>query len=231
MYAWLDDHFYAELTDYTSAITGGAHPLDSTQANVVHALAPYWRLAYEQRWDRNSIEFGTYGLSARALPGNGKPLSGPTDKYRDVAADAQYQFIGEDHFVTVLATYISERQTLDASVQDGLASNISNNLKTLKLTGEYYYKRKIGGSLGYFDIRGSSDPLLYAAAAITGSANFSPNTAGYIVEANYLPWLNTKLQLQYTGYTKFNGGKTNYDGSGRDASANSTTYLLVWVNF
>lgn len=231
VYVWLDDHLYAELTDYTSAITGGAHPLDSTQANVVHALAPYWRLAYEQRWDRNSLEVGTFGLSARALPGNGKPLSGPADKYRDVAADAQYQFIGEDHFVTLLATYIDERQTLDASAQDGLAANIANTLKTVKLTGEYYYKRKIGGSLGYFDIRGSSDPLLYAAAAVTGSANFSPNTSGYIVEANYLPWLNTKLQLQYTGYTKFNGGKTNYDGSGRDASANSTTYLLIWLNF
>lgn len=233
IYAWLDDHFYAEITDYTSAITGGAHPLDSTQANVVHALAPYWRLAYEQRWDRHSLEVGAYGLTAHAQPGNGKALSGPTDKYRDAALDAQYQFIGEDHLFTALATYIDERQTLDASasVQDGLAANIDNNLKTLKLTGEYYYKRKIGGSIGYFDIRGSSDSLLYAAAAVTGSANFSPDTDGYILEVNYLPWLNTKLQLQYTGYTKFNGGKTNYDGSGRDASDNNTTYLLVWLNF
>ena len=121
--------------------------------------------------------------------------------------------------------------TLDASVQDGLAANVDNNLKTLKLTGEYYYKRKIGGSVGYFSTTGSSDPLLYAAAALTGSANFSPDTTGYILEVNYLPWLNTKLQLQYTGYSKFNGGKTNYDGSGRDASSNNTTYLLAWVNY
>jgi len=231
VYAWLDDHFYAEITEYTSAITGGAHPLDSTQANVVHAVAPYWRLAYEQRWDRHSLEVGAYGLIARDHPGNGEPLSGPTDRYRDAAVDAQYQFIGEDHLFTALATYIDERQTLDASVQDGLAANVDNNLKTLKLAGEYYYKRKIGGSIGYFNIRGSSDPLLYAAAAVTGSANFSPDTDGYILEVNYLPWLNTKLQLQYTGYTKFNGGKTNYDGSGRAASDNNTTYLLVWVNF
>jgi hypothetical protein len=230
-YAWFDEHVYAELSLYTSAIVGGAHPLDSTQANVVHALAPYWRLAYEQRWDRHSLEVGLYGLSVRAHPGNGEPLSGPTDQYRDVAADAQYQFIGEDHLVTVLATYIDEHQTLDASFADGLAANNSNNLKTFKLTGAYFYQRKIGGSLGYFNTRGSTDPLLYAAAAVTGSANFSPNTSGYIVEANYLPWLNTKLQLQYTGYTKFNGGKSNYDGSGRDASANNTTYLLAWVNF
>ena len=231
VYAWLDSHFYAEITDYTSAITGGAHPLDSTQANVVHALAPYWRLAYEQQWDRNSLEVGAYGLTAHAQPGNGKPLSGPTDKYRDAALDAQYQFIGEDHLFTALATYIDERMTLDASVQDGLAANVDNNLKTLKLTGEYYYKRKIGGSVGYFSTTGSSDPVLYAVAALTGSANSSPDTTGYILEVNYLPWLNTKLQLQYTGYSKFNGGKTNYDGSGRDASNNNTTYLLVWLNY
>ena len=231
IYAWLDSHFYAELTDYTSAITGGSHPLDSTQANVVHALAPYWRLAYEQRWDRNSLEIGAYGLTAHDQPGNGKPLSGPTDKYRDAALDAQYQFIGEDHLFTALATYIDEHQTLDASVADGLAANVDNDLKTVKLMGEYYYKRKIGGSIGYFSTTGSSDPLLYAAAAVTGSANFSPDTAGYIAEVNYLPWLNVKLQLQYTGYSKFNGGKTNYDGSGRAASDNDTTYLLVWLNY
>lgn len=231
IYAWLDSHFYAEVTDYTSAVTGGSHPLDSTQANVVHALAPYWRLAYEQRWDRNSLEIGTYGLVAHDLPGNGKPLSGPTDKYRDVAFDFQYQFIGEDHLITALGTFIDEHQTLDASVADGLAANTDNDLKTVKLTGEYYYKRKIGGSLGYFRTSGSSDALLYTPAPLTGSAGFNPDTIGYISELNYVPWLNVKLQLQYTGYWKFNGEKTNYDGSGRAASNNNTTYLLVWLNY
>ena len=48
---------------------------------------------------------------------------------------------------------------------------------------------------------------------------------------NYLPWLNTKLQLQYVGYDKFNGGKQNYDGAGRNASDNNTMYLLGWILF
>ncbi len=55
VYMWLDDHIYAEITAYTSAIRGGAHPLDSTQSNVISGAAPYWRVAYEQRWDRNSL--------------------------------------------------------------------------------------------------------------------------------------------------------------------------------
>jgi hypothetical protein len=132
---------------------------------------------------------------------------------------------------TVLATYIHESQTLDASVMDGFAANAGNNLKTLKLTGEYSYRRKIGGSLGYFNTTGSADMTLYAAAPVSGSANNSPNTNGYIAEVNYLPWLNVKLQIQYVGYEKFNGLKLNYDGTGRNASDNNTLYGLVWLNY
>ena len=230
VYVWLDDHYYAEVTAYTSSIHGGNHPLDSTNSTVTQGVAPYWRVAYETRWDRNSLEVGAYGISAHTHPGNGNALSGPVDKWTDVAADLQYQFIGEEHVFTALGTYIHESQTLDASVTDGFAANTDNNLKTLKLTGQYYYQRKIGGSVGYFRTTGSSDALLYAPAPVKG-ASFSPDTNGYILEVNYLPWLNTKLQAQYTGYSKFNGQKTNYDGSGRNASNNNTAYLLVWINF
>jgi len=59
----------------------------------------------------------------------------------------------------------------------------------------------------------------------------SPDSRGYVAEVNYLPWLNTKLQLQYVAYDKFNGGKQNYDGAGRNASDNNTLYLLGWVLF
>jgi hypothetical protein len=235
VYMWLDDHFYAEVTDYTSAIRGGAHPLDSTQSNVVSGSAPYWRVAYEQRWDRNSLSVGAFGLNAKLHPGlqgtTNTALAGVTDKFKDTAVDVQYQFIGEDHLMTALATYISEHQTLNASVLDGFAANAHNDLKTLKLTGEYYYRRRIGGTVGYFSTTGSTDALLYAAAPVSGSANNGPDTSGYILEVNYLPWLNTKLQAQYVGYEKFNGQKTNYDGSGRSASNNNTMYLLVWLNF
>lgn len=230
-YVWVDDHFYAEITDYTSAIPGGAHPLDSTQTNVVHGNAPYWRVAYEQRWDRNSLSVGAFGLNATVHPGNGTVLAGVTDKYKDTAGDVQYQFIGEDHLFTAMATYISEHQTLDASVLDGFAANGANNLKTLKLTGEYYYLRRIGGTIGYFSTTGSNDVTLYAPAPVTGSAIGSPDTTGYTLEVNYLPWLNIKLQAQYVAYQKFNGQSNNYDGSGRNASNNNTLYLLTWLNF
>jgi hypothetical protein len=231
VYAWLDEHFYLEVTNYDSSIPGGAHPLDSTQADVVQGLAPYWRVAYEQRWYRNSLEVGTFGLNASTHPGVGTALQGPTDKYKDVAADVEYQFIGEDHFFTLLGTYIHESQTLDASILDGFAANDKNRLNTIKATGEYYYKRLIGGTVSYFSTTGGSDATLYAAAPVVGSANGSPDSNGYILEVDYLPWLNMKLQTQYVGYQKFNGGTTNYDASGRNASSNNTLYLLLWTAF
>jgi hypothetical protein len=231
VYVWLDEHFYAELTGYSPAIVGGAHPLDSTQSNVVHGLSPYWRLAYEQRWDRNSLSVGAYGMQAKIHPGNGTALQGVADEYRDAAADVQYQFIGENHLATVLATYIHESQTLNASVIDQFSANTTNKLQTFKLTGEYSYQRHVGGSLGYFSTTGSADTVIYAAGPINGSANNSPSSNGYIAEINYLPWLNTKIELQYVGYQKFNGLKINYDGTGRNASDNNTLYALVWLNF
>ena len=128
-----------ELTDYISAIRGGAHPLDSTSTNVITGNAPYWRVAYETRWDRNSLEVGAYGLNSTVYPGNTngitEPLSGPTNKYKDAAGDFQYQYIGEDHLFTVLGTYIHESQTLDASAFYGFSANSSNNLNTTKLHG------------------------------------------------------------------------------------------------
>jgi hypothetical protein len=37
--------------------------------------------------------------------------------------------------------------------------------------------------------------------------------------------------LQYITYNQFNGGNTNYDGFGRNASGNGSTYLLLWLAF
>jgi hypothetical protein len=38
-----------------------------------------------------------------------------------------------------------------------------------------------------------------------------------------------RVGLQYTGYSKFNGGGNDYDGSGRNASDNNTLFGFLWV--
>jgi hypothetical protein len=67
--------------------------------------------------------------------------------------------------------------------------------------------------------------------AVTGSNNGSPNTAGYIFQGSYWPVQNIDLSVAYTGYYKFNGAATNYDGANRNASDNNTVYVALWVNF
>ena len=64
-----------------------------------------------------------------------------------------------------------------------------------------------------------------------GSANGDPKTSGFIGEVDLNPWENTRLGLQYIGYSNFNGGSTNYDGFGRNASGNNTMFLFCWLAF
>jgi hypothetical protein len=247
VYAFWKEALYAELGVYRSAkqgasnpITGAAGPLDGSISNVVKGSAPYFRLAYEHQWGRNSLEAGIYGASFKLLPGaNADPTvpvvpAGVTNEFKDFAQDFQYQYIGEQHLFSLAGTRIHEKMNLDASFFTGEVANPSNDLTTWRVWGTYYYKRKIGGTIGVFSTTGSMDAGLYGAGAAPGvitSANGQPDTKGWMAELNYVPWLNTKFSLQYTGYTKFNGDKDNYDGFGRNASDNNTIYALVWFTY
>ncbi len=231
VYGYFANSIYAEFGAYRSSPQGfagqsGAGPLDSSASNVVRGAAPYWRLAYERQWDRSSWSIGAFGMDVDLLPGGGTALAGVTNKYRDVALDTQYQLIGDSSIYSMQAVYIHEKQSLNA-----LAGQ-SDTLNTLRVGGSYYYQRKYGGAVGYFSTTGTTDPLLYpSGTAVFGSANGSPDSKGWIAELNYIPWQNVKVALQYTAYNRFNGAKTDYDGAGRNASDNNTTYLLGWINF
>ena len=242
-YAFWDESLYAEVGGYRSAkqgatnqLTGGAGPLDGTTSNVMNGLAPYWRVAYEHNWDRHSIEAGFYGADFKLFPGGGVPLRGPVNRFKDVAEDVQYQFVGEEHLLTIAGTRIHESMTLDASLAAGASANPANDLTTTRAWATYYFRRRIGGTVGYFSTSGSTDSGLYPATAsgapgVVTSANGSPDTRGWIAEVNYLPWLNVKISAQYTWYSKFNGAGTNYDGVGRNASDNNALYLLLWFAY
>jgi hypothetical protein len=68
--------------------------------------------------------------------------------------------------------------------------------------------------------------LLFA-SAVAGGANGSPRSNGYILNVSWWPEQNVDLAVQCTGCFRFNGARINYDGSGRDAAANNTVYLLA----
>jgi hypothetical protein len=227
VYGFYNDSLYGELGMYHSA-PAASQALDSTNLNVLDGWAPYWRVAYETQWARNSWQVGAYGVNAKIFPGGGNALSGPTNNFDDWALDTQYQYIGDQHLFTVTATYINEQQSWNATTTE----NSSNTLKTFRIGGQYYYQRRYGAALGYFSTTGSEDAVLYASGTpLNGFGNNKPDSNGWVGELDWVPYQNTKIALQYTAYSKFNGASSNYDGLGRSASDNNTLYLLGWLNF
>jgi hypothetical protein len=227
---------YAELGAYRTADKAFSvfrAGVDRSTAAVLDGAAPYWRLALQREWgDRtHSAMLGAQGLSARKFPDSTHP-QGPTDRFRDVGVDAQYQYVTDTHRFSAQMNYIRERQTLDGSFASGAASNASNRLNSLTSKLTYYYKTKYGLSLAYLRIQGDSDANLYSTGEpVGGSANGRPDSSAYIAELNWLPSRDRRFTLQYTGYQKFNGARNNYDGFGRNARDNNSLLLLAWFAF
>jgi hypothetical protein len=146
-------------------------------------------------------------------------------------ADAQFVRTFGTNSLTVGATWIHETQALNASFASGAAVAASHHLDTYRARGTYRYGQLGALSVAPFLTTGDADALLYASAAVTGSASGRPNSSGIVAQADLMPWQNVRLSAQYTAYTKFNGGTSNYDGSGRNASHNNTLYLSLWLMY
>lgn len=227
-YALLDNHLYGEFSVYRTAQQGGAAPADSTTTNTISGVAPYWRAFYKQSFGQQTLMIGTLGMTASLYP---QGVTGLKNQFTDVAFDAQYERpVGEGLF-TAHAIWIHERQKLDADFAAGTAANASNTLQTFRIDASAYTRGMLGLTAGYFTTTGTTDAIHYPVAALTGSAAGSPNSQGFIAELSALPWQNTRFELQYIAYNKFNGSSLNYDGAGRNASHNNTLYFLSWVAF
>jgi hypothetical protein len=230
LYALWNQLVYAEFTAYHTTKSGIASPLGAgTRTDmVVDSFAPYWRVAIQHQWGEHYLSAGTYGIVANIFLDGGE--SGPTDRFTDLALDAQYQYLAKKHTVSLETTWIHEKQDLNASFALGEAANSTNRLNTFKANLDYYYQSsigRIGGSAAYFSTTGDTDKQLYAPDPVDGSRTGSPDSDGFVFEADYLPLDKVRLILQYTIYNKFNGSRSNYDGFGRNASDNNTLYLSL----
>ena len=231
-YAMWDDHWYGAATLYRSVHLGNPQPNTGVGFGInIRGAAPYWRFAWQQTMGNNYLEIGTYGMHAASSPGT---VVGPEDFYTDVAVDSQYERILpslNDNTISVHTTYIHESSNLDATFGLGGAAFPHHDLNTFKIDGNYHFRNKYGATVGYFNTWGTADPLLYAQDPIDGSANGNPKSDGYILQFAYWPWQNIDLTAQYTGYINFNGGSTNYDAAGRNATNNNAAYLTAWFIF
>jgi hypothetical protein len=227
-YAMWDEHLYVVGTIYRSEHIGGPQPNPGTDFGFnIRGVAPYWRLAWQTSSENNNLEIGTYGMHMKSSPG---AITGLEDGYTDWAADFQYDrtlpSLNSD-VLSVRGTYIRENSSLLASFANGAAGVVSHHLNTAQANVEYHFGNRIAATGAFFDVTGTADPLLFAAAPVAGSANGSPQSNGYILNLSWWPQQNVDLTVQYTGYLRFNGAATNYDGAGRKANGNNTVYLLA----
>jgi hypothetical protein len=226
-YAMYDNHLYVAGTLYRTAHIGVGQPNPGTDLPFnVRGVAPYWRLAWQQSGAKTQFEVGTYGMHVRSTP-NG--IVGAFDTYNDIGFDTQIdQTVRRTDVLSLRGTYIRENSDLGASFATGAAQFRTHHLNTLLANAEYHFGNRFTTTLGWFGTSGTSDALLFPVTGdLAGNFNGDPKSVGYILSASYWPYQNIQLGAQYTGYTRFNGASTNYDGNGRNASDNNTIYLVA----
>jgi hypothetical protein len=236
-YTMLSNSLYLDLGTYH---TLGAHlqkslGVDPAGETQISGLAPYWRVAFEHPAGPGLWEVGTFGLAANTYPG--RDASAGKDHIVDFGLDSEYQASIERHDFTALVSGVYEHQRWNASQALGNTANAAGSMSTFKASFGDLYDKTYGLTVQYFAITGDSDPLLYPSST-TGS----PNSDGYILQADYLPlnkgtgpafWprSNVKFSLQYVIYNRFDGSRLNIDGAGRNAKDNNTLYLEAWIVF
>lgn len=238
-YALLDKSWYGEFGGYQTLSRWMRDKLNVDDSGRIAGTAPYWRLAYYKDLHNQAFHAGFFGMQANLEPDY---QSSPKDHYRDLGVDASYQYLGtREHIFTLNTSYVDERTRLRYSYDNDAASRLHDDLKRFDIAASYTYKNTYGLTLGLFDIRGNKDDLRYnTGEADSGSVRGSPDSRGYTIQLDWTPWgkedswmapyANLRFGVQYTGYTKFNGAKHNYDGYGRDASDNNTLFVFMWLS-
>ena len=98
----------------------------------------------------------------------------------------------------------------------------------------YYWRGKVGATLGAFATSGTANANLYAPTN-------RPDSNGLTAQVDYTPWgggnsplgplFNLRVGVQYTAYGRFDGAVSNFDGAGTNASDNNTLRVFTWVAF
>ena len=238
-YTFINDLLYLELTAYktlgfNAQNSLGMNPFDGP--GQFGGIAPYWRVALEPHWGRNTFMVGTFGMTMDVHPWlDPSFVTGTTatlplaDRFTDIGFDAQYQYQGDNYWLTLRGSFIREFQELNSSFLNA-GTNPNDQLNSLKLQASFAYgaDNRVVFTGQYFDVWGTTDPGLYAAPNF---ANNSPNSNGWMAELAYIPfgaskmigypWFNARIGLQYTYYNKFNGTSIG-------AHDNNTLFLHAW---
>lgn len=246
-YVWIDSKVYVEAGGYSTPRAGtlrwlGADPLDPGD---IHGIAPYARVALESPLAGGTIELGAFMLKANLRPGRDRS-TGLSDHYTDIGVDTSWlRTLGTDT-LTLNARYTHERRSLNATcalgIADGSIASVpvadcaAAPLDELRGDVSYYWRNKIGATVGAFRISGNSNPSIYV-----NSRTSRPDSAGILMQLDGTPFggpnspfgsqFNARVGVQYTAYAQFDGTRLNYDGTGRNASDNNTFRIFTWIAF
>ena len=248
-YAWYDRSLYLEGGFYTTMNSALASRLgESYGPGATPGLAPYLRAAYEWNWNGQAAHVGGLFMAANVNPTTGAQSTDGSmgqDSYVDYGFDGGYQFYGDGtHTVSLYGIYVHEDRTLNGTFNavNGSAAGSKSSVDHFRTEVSYWYQNTYGVTVAYQGIWGKANPAVFSDGnPVTNSANGKPTTDLFIFEADWVPFgkqdswaapfMNMKVGLQYTMYTMFNGASANYDGYGRNASANNTLYAYVWLMF
>lgn len=241
VYTMIDNLVYLEAGGYrkfSDRLQADFGVVDPQSEHGIDGTAPYWRAALQRSMGAHYASIGVIGFAPDAQSPQERLVG--TDNYTDQGIDATYQFAdGGPHTFNAYASYVHEKQRLFATTALGGSSSVGNYLNQLNISGQYAYQQTYSLTVAYFQVAGNVNHALYAPFAWFGSATGSPDTSGYMLQLECVPFgkidslarpfLNMRVGLQYTGYTRFNGGDSNYDGAGHSASDNNTLFLFFWM--
>ncbi len=238
-YAWIDHHLYLEAGGYTTPAQGTLNWLgvDPIGLGDISGVAPYGRIGYQRDIGGGTAHIGALALWAAINPGRDRS-TGLTDHYSDVGIDASYirPTAGGDT-LTIQARFTHESQNLEASCTLGAVPVGCARTSLGELRGDiaYYWRGKLGLTLGAFTITGPANTFLY------GGPLARPDSNGGTAQIDYTPWgaghsplgplFNVRFGAQYIAYGQFNGSRINFDGNGANAADNNTFRLFTWIAF
>lgn len=240
-YAWINSAVYVEAGGYGSPNRRSLTRLgaDPFSPGDIKGMAPYGRVAYQAKLAGGTLEVGAFGMRTDIHPGRDR-TTGLADRYTDLGLDASYQnALDSGDVVSLQARYLNERQRLNATCELAGAPGpdcADTRLNDLRADVSYYWRNKLGVTVGAFDTYGPANPSLFA-----DNRTFKPDSSGMILQVDATPWgegksplgprFNMRVGVQYTAYGRFDGARTNFDGAGAKASDNNTLRLFTWFAY
>jgi hypothetical protein len=240
-YTFINDLLYLEFTGYKTLGFSQQNAIGTDPFGApgqLGGIAPYWRVALEPHWGRNTLMVGAFGAIFNVHPWIDTSFASfstatfpQSDKFTDLGFDAQYQYQGDNYWLTLRGSFIREFQQLNSSLVNA-GTNPTNLLNSMRLQASFAYgaDNRVVFTGQYFNIWGTADLALFGADPVTGNA-LTPNTNGWMAEIAYIPfgaskmfgwpWFNARIGLQYTYYNKLNGTTVG-------AHDNNTLFLHAW---